>query len=779
MSVLPFRALASDLIQRATLAMSAGLSFGGKRDLYAALGYEKKLEAKHYRGRYERGGLAKRIVEALPSATWRGGVELIEDEDPESTTDFEEAWDRLDERLQIGATLKRLDILAGLGHYAVLLIGAPGELETPLPNSLTEDQILYLTPFSEEDADVEKLIDDSQDPRFGLPALYKIKRIGGATSSAKKERKVHWSRVIHVADGALDDPIFGQPRLQAVWNYLDDLDKVVGGGSEAFWLRVHQGFHFNLDKELDSLSEPEKDKLKEAADELAHGFRRTLATRGMELTVLGSDVSRFNDQVDSLVTLIAGTTSIPKRILVGSERGELASTQDRTEWGERVAERREGFAGPSLVRPLPDLLIERGALPEPEEKYVVRWPEIQKLDEIQKATVATAWAGLNSISGEVVVLGSEIRDRVLGLEPLDEDQILEAQALLLPPELPPVDETVVSDQPPSPVDEDEPVAAQRATRKPKAYRRTHLIADAHRKRFVQVLVQAAVSGRKAISLDVLEAAFSEESLVQVENAVETGLSAFGTILQERFPDRILDVVAAAGASAARASRRAGRIAAKAKPPFKLNFDRTNPRAMEWAATRSASLVTSVNTETRGAIRGVIQSAFAEKIAPREAARLIQPLVGLTQRDAGAVLNLRARLLTSLGKVVFAGSRRIEVPESVTSEFLDKQTGAYSDRLLAGRALNIARTETIAASVEGQRELWLQARDQGLLTGRELRVWITTADDRIDEDCIAMDGQLRGLEEEFETPDGARVMGPPLHPQCRCAVGISELREKPS
>ena len=85
------RALASDLASRAGLASLAGLTFGGARDLYQALGYQRKLLPQDYRDRYKRNGIAARVVEAFPKATWRGGAELIEDEDPTETTDFEPA----------------------------------------------------------------------------------------------------------------------------------------------------------------------------------------------------------------------------------------------------------------------------------------------------------------------------------------------------------------------------------------------------------------------------------------------------------------------------------------------------------------------------------------------------------------------------------------------------------------------------------------------------------------------------------------------------------------
>jgi hypothetical protein len=417
------RALASDLASRASFASKAGLTFGGKRDIYSALGYPSTLTPKDYRDRYRRGDIAARIVEAFPKATWREGAELIEDEDPELETDFEQTWEELNKRLNIWNMLSRADILAGLGRYATLLIGARGEVDTPLPKLGGPDGVLYLAVYGEDEAEVDTLVEATDDPRFGQPLTYKIKRQG--TRRRSIDRVVHWTRILHVACDVLDEPLYGMPRLERVWNRLDDLEKCLGGGSEAFWLRVHQGTLLNVNPEV-KVDKAAIDKLKEEAEDFVNGFKRFLTLRGVEMTNLGSDVSNFSQQVTSLLSIISGATGIPQRMLLGSERGELASTQDKENWDDRVADRRTEFADP-LVRQFVDRLVDAGALPEPEE-YEVRWPGIEELNTKEKAEVATAWAGLNSKAKGTVVLPEEIRDRVLGLEKLTPKQIAEAEA---------------------------------------------------------------------------------------------------------------------------------------------------------------------------------------------------------------------------------------------------------------------------------------------------------------------------------------------------------------
>lgn len=436
----------SDLLSRAGLARRAGKTFGGKRDLYEALGYARELRVEDFRDRYERGDVAGRIVDTYPKETWRDGPELVEDEDPETVTVWEQAFLDFAKRTRLWHVMKRADILSGLGPYSVILIGAAGQLETELPKMQNLDGVLYLTPYAADDAQISTWETESESPRFGLPRTYRLSR-KGTMGMTTLDREVHWTRIIHIADNLLDDRVSGRPLLARVWNRLDDLDKVVGGGSEAFWLRVNGGTIFSVDKDV-KVEEGKLDQLKTQAEEFAHGLRRTLAARGFTATQLDSDVSNFGNQVDAIMGLISGATSIPQRILLGSERGELASSQDKRAWDDRISERRTDFAEP-VIEQLVERLTTYGAM-KAVKKYDVRWPDFEELDQVQKAEVADKWAQLNEKAGGVVVTPAEIRDRVLGLDALEEAD-LERDGLDL--DEPPEDEP--EDDPPPPEDEPE------------------------------------------------------------------------------------------------------------------------------------------------------------------------------------------------------------------------------------------------------------------------------------------------------------------------------------
>lgn len=405
-----------------------GITFHGRRNMYKALGYDRSMTPQMYRSKFRRNAVAQRVVTAMPKATWRGGAEVIETDDP-TLTAFEQAWISLERKLNVWAVFHRADILAGLGRYAIILIGSPGELDVPLEQgSLTMDQVVYLTPFMEEDAVIEKFDTDYKSPRFGMPIFYSVRRlVPNAFRTNTPEtvgRRVHYTRVLHVADGLLDDHVYGIPRLEKIWNLLIDLEKVTGGGAEAFWKRADQGLVLNLDPMLTMRKDPatgkflELEQMQGQIDAYEHDLKRVLLMRGVKVETLASDTADISGPVQALMSQISAGSEIPQRILMGSEAAKLASAQDADTWDERVQDRRSEFAAPQIVKPFVERMIWLGVLPTPKGHFDCRWPEVKNLNESQRADLASKWAGLNKAAGDTVVTANDIRDKILGLDPL-------------------------------------------------------------------------------------------------------------------------------------------------------------------------------------------------------------------------------------------------------------------------------------------------------------------------------------------------------------------------
>ncbi len=435
----------SALVDRLQFASTVGLTFNGERDLYTQLGYEPTLTMRHYRQRYRRGGVAARIVQAFPKATWSADARITEDVNNSKDTPFEAAISEIFDQLSVWSRFTRADVLANIGRYSIILIGTNNDqLKTPLPSKVSK--LTFFSPVAEDNAPIAEYEDDLTSPRFGLPRLYRVnlgnidtsfngKPFVGDSSPNPKTADIHWSRVLHVADGLLEDDVFGEPRLRAIWNYLDDLDKVVGGGSEAAWKRMDPGMQLDVDPEIE-MSPSEEERLEGEVDEYLHGLRRVIRTRGGKVNLLSTTVAGFGPNSSAIVELIASTTGIPQRILAGSERGQLASTQDDGNWWDRVDERRRSFAIP-IIRTFVNRLIEHGVVPAPKTSrarvvgtgkdyiYTITWPQIGPLESPTTAEVLNKLAAANQSSTNagagLILTNDEIRHHVLGLGPVPKD----------------------------------------------------------------------------------------------------------------------------------------------------------------------------------------------------------------------------------------------------------------------------------------------------------------------------------------------------------------------
>jgi hypothetical protein len=195
------------------------------------------------------------------------------------------------------------------------------------------------------------------------------------------------------------------------------------------------------------------------------------------------------------------------------------------------------------------------------------------------------------------------------------------------------------------------------------------------------------------------------------------------------------------------------------PLPRLKFDVANQAAINWARAHAAALVVDILEDARFAIKTLIADGIEKGRTIRVTAKLLQRIIGLTSRQSEQVVKLYDRLES----------------EGLDSADIDDEVNAYSTQLLKDRADTIASTETMRASNKGQQILWEQAVEEGHLTGLELREWITTPDDRLCPVCEAMDGQTVGLVEPFTDEDGNEYEVPPLHPKCRCTIGISAAK----
>ena len=184
----------------------------------------------------------------------------------------------------------------------------------------------------------------------------------------------------------------------------------------------------------------------------------------------------------------------------------------------------------------------------------------------------------------------------------------------------------------------------------------------------------------------------------------------------------------------------------------LSFEVLNPKAAAWAATQSATLVKEITADQVEALRRIVTRGYLAGEHPSVVAREVRDAVGLHSRYVRAVANYR-RALEARG---------------VRADRVERQAARYARKLLNLRARTIARTELMQAANVGQRLAWEEAASQGLLRTETLvREWLASNDDRIDGTCLDLSGMIVAFAAEFPLGD------PPVHPACRCSVGLRE------
>lgn len=384
--------LQGSISARANLAAYLGLQYGGDRDIYKALGYNLTLQYRDFLARYVRQDIAKAIIDRPVKATWQGELELIESEEANKTA-FEKAWYDLNLKLKLRSLLARVDRLTGIGRYGVLLMGLDdvGKIEDyEKPVREGARKLLYVKPFGEGAALVNIFEDNPNDPRYGMPKIYNIE-VADVSSGSSKIVKVHHTRTVHVVDDNLESEVFGTPRLECVFNRLMDLEKLVGGDAEMFWRGARPGFQGKVDKDY-AMTPETKEGLKDQFQEYDNNLLRFLVTEGVDLEALAQQIADPLNHVQAQLQMISAVTGIPIRVLTGSERGELASSQDASEWKTYVQSRREDHAEPKIIRPFVDRLIELKILPAPEEYYRVDWLDLFSISEKERVEIGKSRA---------------------------------------------------------------------------------------------------------------------------------------------------------------------------------------------------------------------------------------------------------------------------------------------------------------------------------------------------------------------------------------------------
>ena len=316
-------------------------------------------------------------------------------------------------------------------------------------------KLLFLRAFDESLVQVVRYEWNVNNPRFGMPVMYRItlndpRRVHSGVGLPMATVFVHWSRVLHYND-TMHQPessdIFSPSRLQPVLNRVLDVRKVSAAGGEGYWQSCFAAISLETHPALGGdVAVPTG--LEQMMTDFRNKLRRDLLTTGMTAKTLPPSVVDPSPFLAALVQQICIKIPCPKRVFDGTERGELASSQDDAQWNDVVRGRQNMLVTPRLICPFIDKLIQLGVVSEPgEDGYFVDWPDLDSLNDIDKATVAltiaqaiAAFVGGNGEAAMTMAMflkkafsgfftDEEVDDIVAEAEKMAEDKLADQQAL--------------------------------------------------------------------------------------------------------------------------------------------------------------------------------------------------------------------------------------------------------------------------------------------------------------------------------------------------------------
>lgn len=142
-----------------------------------------------YKQLYDRLDIAARVVEVMAKESWQVTPSIEEDDDPETETEFEQAWIDLGQTVNKGGQswledaegspvwteLRKADILSGIGHFGIILLGIDDgkNLADPLDGVVTVNSAGFPLADSPMSPAERKLLE--QPPARKMLALNEVK----------------------------------------------------------------------------------------------------------------------------------------------------------------------------------------------------------------------------------------------------------------------------------------------------------------------------------------------------------------------------------------------------------------------------------------------------------------------------------------------------------------------------------------------------------------------------------------------------------------------------
>lgn len=295
--------------------------------------------------------------------------------------------------------------------------------------------VIFIRPFDQTLVQVTQWESNIRSPRFGQPIMYRV------TLNDPREQhtgigmpmatvQVHWTRVVHLADNLNSSEVIGVPAIRPVLNPVLDIRKIRGAAGEAYWKGGFPGISLETHPQLGGDVPVDSSSIKDMFENYFNDLQRYMLNVGMSAKMLSPTCVDPTPYVNVAMEAICVQLGCPVRVFRGSERGELASSQDDSAWNDRVRHRQVSYVTPRVIVSFYDRMIMSGVLPQPRQKtpeevvanarrrgakvnydrqtghcviynaqgaptqvstrggYSVRWPDLDSLGDRDKAQIA-------------------------------------------------------------------------------------------------------------------------------------------------------------------------------------------------------------------------------------------------------------------------------------------------------------------------------------------------------------------------------------------------------
>lgn len=418
--------------QRSLQAMFPGYFGAPKHNHAADFGYPDQVTFPLAFDAYCRNPLARAAVNKTVGKTWEDQPYLQEfQRDGTEGGDQGETKIEADIRqrfadLRVWQHLAECDRRGLVGAYSGLILRlADGrQFKEPVervPGGL--EGLVEVIPAWEGQLTVSQWDTDERSKTYGQPLMFQFAESAVGQQQQPRQFEIHPDRlIIWSQDGTLN----GRSALEPGYNALLDMEKIRGGGGEGFWKNAKSGLSLEIDKDakVENIAQamgvqPHDvvDKIDEQVEGFNKGFDKSLLLQGIKATPMQVNLPSPEHFFAVAAQSFAASFSIPMKVLIGSQTGERASTEDSEEWAKVNMARRTNQAIPSIMG-FVNRLERFGILPA--KDWFLSWTDLTESSMGEKIDRAVKMADVNQKMGaELVFTGDDIRAAV-GMEPLSD-----------------------------------------------------------------------------------------------------------------------------------------------------------------------------------------------------------------------------------------------------------------------------------------------------------------------------------------------------------------------